>query len=154
MIVITVMGIIGALAAPMLRPNHATKLRAAASILASDLDACRAESVAHGEDPRLIVFDTDNHTYHLAPTSDPATPITHPTLGGDYTVTFGTADTAQLDGVTIQSVSVGGDDQLGFELYGQLDQPTDATITLASGTTTITLTLDAPTGEVTIGELE
>lgn len=154
MITVTILGIAGAMVMPMLRPNHDAKLRSAASLLAADLDACRAEAVAHGEDPRLIVFDTTAHAYHLAASSDPDTPINHPTSGGEYIVRFGTTDTTQLSGVTIQSVSVGGDDQLGFGIYGQLDQPTDATITLASGGATITLTLDAPTGEVTIGTLQ
>lgn len=154
MITVTILGIAGAMVMPMLRPNHDAKLRSAASLLAADLDACRAEAVAHGEDPRLIVFDTTAHAYHLAASSDPDTPINHPTSGGEYIVRFGTTDTTQLSGVTIQSVSVGGDDQLGFGIYGQLDQPTDATITLASGGSTITLTLDAPTGEVTIGTLQ
>lgn len=154
MITVTILGIIGALAAPMLTPNDTTKLRAAASILAADLDACRAGSIAHGEDPHVIVFDTTNHAYHLAAASDTNTPIAHPSNGGGYTIDFGTGDTSQLNGVTIQSVSVGGDDQLGFGLYGQLDQPTDATITLAAGGATVTLTLDAPSGEVTIGPLQ
>ncbi|XAM00383.1 prepilin-type N-terminal cleavage/methylation domain-containing protein [Phycisphaeraceae bacterium D3-23] len=154
MITVTILGIIGALAAPMLSPNATTKLRSAATVLAADLDACRADSIAHGEDPRLIVFDTVAEAYHIAASSDPDTPLPHPTSGGDYTVTFGSADTAQLNGVTIQSVSVGGDDQLGFEIYGQLDQAANATITLEADGVTITLTLDAATGEVTIGELQ
>lgn len=154
MITVTILAIIGALAAPMLSPNHTTKLRSAASLLAADLDACRAESIAHGEDTRVIVFDTDAEAYHLAPSSDPNTPLDHPTSGGEYTVQFGITETAQLKGVTIQSVSVGGDDQLGFGIYGQLDQTTDATITLESGGITLTLTLDAATGEVSIGELQ
>lgn len=154
MITVTILGIIGALAAPMLSPNDTTKLRSAASILAADLDACRAESIAHGEDPRLIVFNTTTETYHLATSSDPGTPLAHPTSGGDYSVHFGSTDTAQLEGVTIRSASVGGDNQLGFGIYGQLDQAGNATITLTAGNANITLTLDAATGEVTIGELQ
>lgn len=153
MITVSIIGIIGALAAPMLRPPHTTKLRSAAALLAADLDACRAASIAHGEDPRLIVFDTATETYHIAASSDPDTPLAHPTSGGDYTVRFGTDDTAELEGVTLQSISVGGDSQLGFGIYGQLDQATDATITLTAGNANITLTLDAATGEITIGEL-
>lgn len=154
MITVTVLGIAGALVMPMLRPNDAAKLRGAAAILAADLDACRAESVAHGEDTRLVVFNTSTAGYHLAAASDPDTALAHPMGGGDYTVRFGTADTSELAGVTIQSVTVGGDDQLGFGIYGQLDQATDATIVLASNGATVTLTLDAATGEVTIGELQ
>ena len=37
--------------------------------------------VAHGDDPRLVVFDNPNDTYHIAAASDPATPITNPIAG-------------------------------------------------------------------------
>ena len=153
-ITVTILGIVSALALPLLQPNHTTQLRSAAGVLASDLDHCRAESIAHGEDLRLVVFDTVGETYFLAAASDPTTPLPHPITGVEHTTEFGAADVAQLSGVTLQSVSVGGDDQLGFGLYGQLDQASDATITLEAGGTTITLTIDAASGEVTIGPLQ
>jgi len=154
MTVISVMAIVGAIVVPALSGTNGSKLRSAAAILAADLDAARSECIAHGEDTRLMVFDTTNNTYHLAAASDPATPLTDPVSGLPYRIDYGAGSAKQLNRVTIQSVSLGGDNELGFGLYGQLDQATDATITLESEGTTITLTLDAESGEVTIGDLQ
>lgn len=154
MTVISVMAIVGAIVVPALSGTKGSKLRSAAAILAADLDAARAESIAHGEDPRVMVFDTATNTYHLAAASDNATPLTNPVSGLPYRVSYGSSDTTQLKNVTIQSVSLGGDNVLGFGLYGQLDQTADATITLECDGATITVTLDAASGEVTIGDLQ
>ena len=67
---------------------------------------------------------------------------------------FGLGRAAALGMVESQSVDLDGDDELGFGLYGQLDQTTAATITLAAGDATVTLTLDPATGEVTIGPIQ
>jgi Tfp pilus assembly protein FimT len=158
MIVVAVLGIIGALAVPMFSATDASRLTAAASVLASDIDAARAESIAHSEDTRLLVFDSDDLTWHLAAASDPDTPITHPDTGLPYTRTLGQRDLQQLQGVTIQSHSLDAadetnDNRLGFGIYGQTDQTTDATITLQAGDNILTLTVHASTGEVTIGQV-
>lgn len=158
MIVVAVLGVIGALALPMFTGTDATRLRSAANVLAADIDAARSESIAHGEDLRFVVFDTSTHTWHIAPASDTTTPITHPTSGQPYSRTLGVSDLKQLEGVTISgfeldTASETDDNKLGFGLYGQTDQTTDATITLAAGANTITLTVRTDSGEVTIGEI-
>ncbi len=156
MIVVAVLGVIGALAIPMFTGTATTRLRSAASVLAADIDAARAESIAHTEDLRFIVFDDTNHAWHIAAASDTATAITNPSSGMPYARTLGQSDLKQLEGVTISAfdldtASETDDNKLGFGIYGQPDQTTDATITLASGGHTITLTINAETGEVTIG---
>lgn len=158
MIVVAVLGIIGALAVPMFSATDATRLTSAASVLAADIDAARAESIAHGEDTRVIVFDNDGLTWHLAAASDTTTPINHPTTGQPYRRTLGQGALQQLLGVTIDSydldtASETNDNQLGFGIYGQTDQADDATITLAAGERRLTLTINASTGEVTIGQM-
>lgn len=158
MLVVGIVAIIGALSVPLFAGTETTRLRSAASVLAADLDAARAESIGHGEDLRYIVFDTATHTWHIAPSSDTTTPISHPDTALPYTRTLGQGALKQLAGVTISNYDLdttteSNDNKLGFGLYGQLDQTTDATITLASGIHTVTLTINAVTGEVTIGEL-
>ncbi len=152
LIVVVIVLIAGALVLPMFDQTDATKLTSAARLLAADLEYAKIESISHGDDPRLVVFDTSTHTYHIAATSDPTTPITGD-AGMPYRVTFGSGRGASLGGVTIQSVTVGGDDQLGFGLYGQLDQTTPASITLASAGSTISITLDPVSGEAKIGQI-
>ena len=158
MIVVAILGIIGVIAIPMFRGTHTTRLRSAAQVLAADLDATRAESIAHGEDLRYLVVDNDNKTWFIAADSDTTTPIDHIDTGRPYTRTLGVSDLKQLEGVTISSYSLDtasetGDNKLGFGLYGQLDQTTNATITLESQGSTVTLTINAETGEVSIGEI-
>jgi len=158
MIVVAVLGIIGALAVPMFTGTDATRLAAAANVLAADLDAARSESIAHGEDLRMVVFDADTLTWHIAATSDTDTPINHSGTGLPYTRTLGSGSAKQLLGVSVDSydldtASETNDNKLGFGLYGQTDQTSDATITLRANTNVITLTVNATTGEVTIGQV-
>lgn len=158
MIVVAVLGIIGAMAVPMFSATDATRLASAASVLAADIDAARAESIAHSEDMRLLVFDNDNVTWHIAAVSDTTTPINHPDTGLPYTRTLGSGAMQQLQGVTIDSydldtASETNDNKLGFGIYGQTDQTSDPTITLRSGVNVLTLTINATTGEVAIGQV-
>lgn len=158
MIVVAVLGIIGALAVPMFSATDVTRLTSAASVLAADIDAARAESIAHSDDTRLLVFDNDNVTWHIAAASDSTIPIDHPETNLPYRRTLGRNALQQLQGVTIDSYDLDtatetNDNKLGFGIYGQTDQTNDATITLRAGDNILTLTVNATTGEVTIGQV-
>jgi len=153
-LVMAIVGIAAAMAIPMLSETRTGRLRGAAQVLSADISAAQSESLAHADDTRVVVFDTTNHRYHLAPSSAASTPITHPMTRQPYRITFGAGSAAHLDGVTIESVSVGGDDRLGFGVYGNLDQATDATVTLGCEGAEIDLTIAADTGEVTIGTIQ
>lgn len=154
LIVVLIIGIAAALVIPQIGQTASTRVIEAAKILAADLGEAQVDSISHGDDPRLVVFDTDNHTYHIAAASDPATPVTNPIGNQPYVVTFGQGRARGLDDVQFDSLSVGGDDQLGFGVYGQLDQAADAVITLVCDGVTVTLTVQASTGEVTIAGLD
>lgn len=158
MIVVAILGIIGAIAVPMFSATDATRLTAAASVLAADIDAARAESIAHSDDTRLLVFDNNDLTWHIAVASDTTTPINRTDSSLPYSRTLGSSALKQLRGVTVDSYSLDAasetsDNKLGFGIYGQTDQTTDATITLRSGDSVLTLTVNATTGEVTIGQV-
>lgn len=153
-VVLLVLAISSALVVPLFKGNSATQLRTAAQLLAADLDAAKIESITHADDPRVVVFDLIEHTYQIAPSSTPASPITNPFDKKPYLVDFGVGRASALPDVTIASVDLDGDNQLGFGIYGQLDQTTDATITLAADGATVTLTVDPATGEVTVGLIE
>ena len=153
MIVITIILILGALVTPMLGQTAATRLASAAQLLAADLAFAQVESISHGDDPRVVVFDQAGGNYRIAASSDPATPITNPIGNQPYQTTFGSGRARELDGVSIQGYSLDGDDTLGFGIYGELDQTTAATVTLASEGFTIVLTMDPVTGEASIGQV-
>ncbi|MCC6579852.1 MAG: prepilin-type N-terminal cleavage/methylation domain-containing protein [Phycisphaeraceae bacterium] len=154
LIVLAVLGIAAAMAVPLLGDTGTTKLRAAAQLLCADLAYAQVESIAHVDDLRFFIVDQANNTYSIAPASAPTVPITNPVGKQPYRVTFGVgAAASQLSGVTINAISLGGDDRIRFGPYGQLDQAANATITLAAAGHTLTVTIDRVTGETTIGTM-
>lgn len=153
-IVVLIIGILSAMTIPLFGQTELTKLKAAAELLAADIAYAQVESIAHGDDLRLMVFDLESNSYSIVATSAPDTPITNPIGRVPYVVTFGQNRAAELGGVTIHAISVGGDDRFRFGMYGELDQAVDATITLAAAGKTITLTIDAVNGEVSFGSIE
>lgn len=153
MIVVLIIAIAAALVVPRLGNTASTKLRGAAAMLVADVSFAQIESISHGDDLRLIVFDNPNDTYHIAAASDTATPITNPINGRPYLVDYGSGPTESLNGVSIDSYDLDGDDELGFGVYGSLDQATDATITLGCDGLTIIVTIDVETGECVVGAI-
>jgi len=154
MVVLTILGIVAALAVPMFGQTDATRLRSAAEVLVADLGFAQIESISHGDDLRVVVFDQATDSYRIAAASDPATPITNPVGNLPYTTTFGASRASETGGVTIQGYSLDGDDQVQFGIYGQLDQTADATITLALNGLSVTITVNATNGEAAIGPVQ
>jgi len=136
--------------------NTQTKLRAAAQMLAADMAYAQIESVTHddkithGDNHRIVIFDQANNRYYLAIKSHPDTPITNPMDQSDYETIFGRGRAVHLSDVTIDSFDLNGDNILEFGLFGELDQTTPATITLACHGQTITLSVHPTTGQITI----
>jgi prepilin-type N-terminal cleavage/methylation domain-containing protein len=151
LIVVIILAIAAVVAAPLVGQDDDSRLRAAASLLMADLGYAQVESISRPDDPCVVVFDTPNKKYHVARASASATPITNPSDGKPYTVQFGSGRAAELGRVSIQGYSLGGDAILGFGAYGQPDQSTTATITLQSGTSTLTVQVSAPSGETSTG---
>jgi len=151
--VVIVIGIAAALAVPMFSQTADSRLRGAGSMLVADAGFAQVESISHGDDLRLMVFDNAGDTYHIASVSDTATPITNPITKQPYLVDYSNAAANSLQGVTIDSYALDGDDELGFTVYGSLDQTTDATITLECDGMTLTVTIDAETGEGVMGPI-
>lgn len=153
MLVISILAIVTALAIPQAGARDISRLRSAGQILAADLDHARMDSIAHGDDPRIVVFDPTNHGYHVAAASDPTTPLTHPTQGGAHAMTFGQGLYHDVAGVTLGTLEVDGDDRLGFDAFGSLDQTDEASIELNVGSRSLELRIDPSTGEVTLGDI-
>ncbi len=147
LIVIILMAIAATLAIPLLAETDGTRVQAAARLLAADLAFAQVDSITHASDPCVVVFDQAAGAYTLARSSTPATPMTNPSDNQPYVTTFGSGRAAETTGVSIQSYSLGGDNQLGFGAYGQTDQTTQATITLQAGSFTIAVQVDPANGE-------
>lgn len=149
-----IIAIAAAMAVPRMRDSEAIQLRSAAHLLISDLAYTQVESIAHSDDPRMLILGTDNKSYWIAAASQPEVPITNPADRLSYKVTFGQGRAQALSRVTIDSSTIGEDKRLGFRAFGQLDQVTDASITLAAGSMKITITLNAITGQPSVSTLE
>lgn len=149
--VVAILAILAAMAAPSPSQTSPTQLRAAADMLAADLNFAQIESITHSHDPCALVVTADG--YHLARQSDFNTPLTNPVGKTPYVCNFGAGRASALTRIAIDSHDFDGDDELVFGPYGQLDQMYDATITLIADGGRITLTLHSVTGEVTISDL-
>jgi Tfp pilus assembly protein FimT len=152
LIVVVLLGITVGVALPMLGDARTLRLREAARMLAADIEFAQSESIAHADDPRLVKFDTGGNRYWVAAASAPDTPLTDTADGQPLLNVFGTGRAEAATGVTIQSISLGGDAILKFDAYGSPDQTTDATvrlaITVAGGTQTLTVRVKTGSGEV------
>jgi len=153
-ITLAILAFATALVTPMFSGLATTRLRSAARMLLADLEYAQFDAVAHPDDPRLVVLDEDGGGYCLTTLSDVDTPLTHPTNKDEYRVTFGAGPAAELTGVWISQHNLGDDRQLAYTMFGQLESTTDATITLAAGDNTLTLTIDADTGTPALGQIQ
>ena len=148
------LAIAAAIVFPTISDNGPEQLRSAAQVLIADLQYAQSQSMSNADDPRLIVLESDQSGYHIAPRSKPNEPITNPVGGMQYVTKFGQGRVASLGKVRIGSASVGGDHQLGFGGLGQLDQTTPATIILTAGARSLAITIDPTTGDVTTGAIQ
>ena len=152
-IVVTIIGIVAAMALPMFGQTHSSRIRAAADLISADIGYVQVDAIAHADDPRQLVLDTENGAYMLTAASAPDTPLTNPIGGIPYLTQFGVGRAKALSGVTIASATMGDDNRIQFGSFGQLDQAETAYITLASNDTWVMLAIDSVSGEVTIGQL-
>lgn len=154
MIVVAVIAILSAVAVPMLSATEQTKLRGAANIVLADLEFAQTESIANGSTPRCVVFNTSTATYSIVTGGSSGTPVTNPIDKQPYTTTFGSGRAASLSGVTISSVSLASGSSVQFGSLGQTNLTSTGTITLACNGLRITLSIDATTGEVSVGNIQ
>lgn len=151
LLVLVVIGITFFLVVPTPAESRDLKLREAARLLTADLEFAQNESIAHPDNPRLVKFDPSHHTWWVAAVSTPDTPVADPANpAAAMLVSPGTGRAAALSGVTIASLSLGGDSELRFNAYGVPDQSTAAAITLRCGTPTLTVQVAPGSGEVSI----
>lgn len=154
MVTLTCMAIAAAIVMPALGDRSGERLRGAAQILVADLEFAQSQSMSHGDDPRVLVIESDKAGYRIATKSAPATAVTNPVGAMSYVTRFGQGRAAGLDGVRVSAYSLGGDDQLGFGVLGQLDQTAAASITLQCGSRKIVVSIDPTTGEASAGAIQ
>jgi prepilin-type N-terminal cleavage/methylation domain-containing protein len=152
-VVVVCLAIAGYVVVPEFAGSEASRLSAAASMLVADLELTQAQSMSHNDSPRVIVFNAAANRYFIAAKSSPQTPLTT-SIGEPLESVFGRGRAAALQGVTIQYLDVGADNMLGFRAQGDLDQATAATIRLACGGRTVTITIDPLTGQASTSNIQ
>ncbi len=160
MLVLTIMA---ALVVPRIGSADTNKLRAAARLLATDLQVAQSESMAHPDELRMLDWHIGEAWRYNLETSDhdgaanPGQILTHPVTKTDYQVYFG-QDAAYdfLEGVWLAKSNLAITDHNGhihFGAFGQVDFPTyTPTMILAAGEATLQVDVDVDTGNVTIAD--
>jgi len=147
--------ILGTIAAALVGPVGTNitspRLRTAANVLASDLEFCASESIAQPSAPRSVTFDLTHNKYTLV--DNAGTTLKNPGDNMDYVNDFSTGRNVQFAGVTLSTVvsGVATPTTVTFDAYGKPQLTSDLVITLAYRGQTMTVTLKATTGDVTIG---
>lgn len=149
--VITILATLGVLVVPHLSDSHTNKLRAAAELFVADCEYAQAESIAHGDDLRMVTIASPTK-YFISASSALTTPIIDPVTKGAYSVTYGSGRANMLSDVTISSNLV-NTARFGFGVYGELTQLADVIITLSCGGSTCVVTIKAPSGQAIIGAI-
>ncbi|HEY4328184.1 MAG TPA: type II secretion system protein [Phycisphaerae bacterium] len=151
-LVVLILGIIAASLIPPINNNiRSPRLKTAANVLAADIEFCESECIAQPNAPRVITFSILNNTYTLLD-FNAGTAIKNPGDGLAYVNDFATGRNAQLNGVTVTSVVSGGSaiSSVTFNSYGKPLLTADLVITLSYNSQTLTLTVNAGTGDISI----
>jgi len=151
-LMVLVLGIAAAMIVPAVGNNiRAPKLRTAANVLAADIEFCASECIGQPGAPRAIIFDTTGNKYTVAVFSTSAA-VAHPMDGMNFVNDFATGRNAQLSGVTLTRLAMGSGTltTLTFDAYGKPLIAADLAITLTYNGQSMTVTVKAGTGDITI----
>ena len=150
-IVVMIIAIAAAIVGPMMSSAGSVQVRAAANMIAADLEYAKSMAITMQQNHR-VVFDAANETYQIQDSS--GTVIDHPVeVGSDYSVDFG--NDGRLDRVDIVSADFDGNEEVEFDYLGR---PYDSggnslnsgVIRLAADGVTMTVNVGPVTGYISI----
>ena len=144
-IVVVILSIAALLAIPMLGNSGDIQVRAAGDMIAADLEYAKGMAVSR-QKPYTVVFSDSAESYSIKDAN--GTVIKHPVNGKPYSVNF-TTD-SRISQVNISSlVDFGGTSQVEFDSVGK---PVNGggKIFLAGGGKTVTVSVDAVTGYISV----
>ncbi len=157
LIVVVILGIVALAALPMMSSAASIQIKAAANVIAADLEYARSMAISRGQ-YYSVAFNAATESYEIQ--DQTGTVISHPVRKGfDYAIDF-TAD-SRLNKVDIQSADFdpGSVQTITFDYLGSpyvgagtTTQLNAGAITLQAGTTTITVNIEAVTGFITISD--
>lgn len=151
LIVVVIMAIAAAIVIPTFSSGGEMQLRAAANMIAADLEYAKSMAISKGR-YYCVVFNSTNESYDLQD-KDGVT-ISHPVkVGTNYTIDF--ANDSRLDKVDIFSVTFDGTNQVKFDYLGSpyngsASALNNGVITLKAGQATMTIRVEPVTGYISI----
>jgi prepilin-type N-terminal cleavage/methylation domain-containing protein len=142
-VVIVIISIAALLVIPMMSSAGDIQVRAAADMIAADLEYAKSMAVSK-QKPYKVIFDTTAESYRL---EDDTGIITHPVnTGKPYAVNF-KAD-SRVSQVNIFSVDFGGASQVKFDYLGSPDN--GGVVKLTAGGKTVTVAVEEATGFISV----
>ncbi|MDD5010866.1 MAG: prepilin-type N-terminal cleavage/methylation domain-containing protein [Phycisphaerae bacterium] len=150
-IVLMVIGIIAAMAVPMYVSAASVQLRAAADVIASDLEYAKSMAISTGKS-HSVVFDTAAESYSIENSDGQV--IAHPVhIGADYVVNF--ANDSRLNRVDIVNTNFGATETVSFDNIGAPFDGSGAALSngfiqLRAGKYTMRVKIESVTGYVSI----
>lgn len=153
LIVVVIIAIAAAIAVPMMSSASSMQVRAAASMVAADLEYAKSMAISRGQS-YSVVFDEANETYQIEDQS--GTVIPHPVKKGfNYVVDF--PNDGRLDRVVIVDADFDGDvtntvsfDYLGSPYNGSGTPLNSGVITLQAASVTKTVHVEPVTGFISV----
>lgn len=154
LIVVAILGIAAAIVVPMASSAGSMQLRAAANMVAADLEYAKSMSISRGQ-RYAIVFDKNTETYRI--TDKDGVTISHPVrIRSPFVVDFrndGRLSQVDIADVTFDGASAVSFDYLGSPGSGAGSSPpplNSGTITLQAGGVVKSVKVEAVTGYISI----
>jgi prepilin-type N-terminal cleavage/methylation domain-containing protein len=151
LIVVAILGIVAAVAIPMMSSAASMQLRAAAGMVAADLEYAKSMSISRGQ-RYSVVFNAANETYEIRDPNNAVIvhPVNKPNL---YAVDF--ANDGRLDRVDIVSANFDGNSTVKFDYLGSPFNQADGdlnsgVVTLQAGGISRTISVDPVTGFISV----
>jgi prepilin-type N-terminal cleavage/methylation domain-containing protein len=151
MMVVIILAIAAAITVPLAISGSGTQLKAAANIIAADLEYAKSMAISTGK-RHSVVFNAGTESYQIEDANGMV--INHPvTESAQYIVDF--ASDSRLDKVDISSVNIDAGSTVKFDYLGSPYNSADnalntGTITLTAGTSTMNVNIEPVTGYITI----
>ena len=144
LIVAVLLTIVALTAVPMLSSAGTMQLRAAANIIAADLEYAKSMAISRGQN-YSVVFDHNSDSYQIEDQNDNVIP--HPVKKGfNYIVNF--QSDSRLNRVDITGANFSGNPDVEFDSLGSPDD--GGNVTLQASGTTVTITVEPITGYISI----
>lgn len=143
-IVAVILSIVALTAVPMLSSAGTTQVRAAANMIAADMEYAKSMAISGGQD-YSVVFDQAADNYQIEDQNGNVIP--HPVkVGFNYVVDF--QNDSRLSRVDITGANFGGTAKVTFDSLGSPDN--GGTVTLQANGTTFTVMVEPITGYISV----